>query len=79
MRVLVLNGPNLGRLGRRQPEIYGTTTYDELVALCEGWGRELGVRGGAVDLGLAATEATEVGPVEDQHLHRRPSSPATSA
>jgi 3-dehydroquinate dehydratase-2 len=43
MRVLVLNGPNLGRLGRRQPEIYGLTTYDELVALCEGWGRELGL------------------------------------
>ena len=43
MRVLVLNGPNLGRLGRRQPEIYGTTTHAELVALCEGWGRELGL------------------------------------
>jgi 3-dehydroquinate dehydratase-2 len=43
MRVLVLNGPNLGRLGRRQPEIYGSTTYDELVARCEGWGRELGL------------------------------------
>lgn len=42
-RVLVLNGPNLGRLGRRQPEIYGTTTYDELVDRCEGWGRELGL------------------------------------
>jgi 3-dehydroquinate dehydratase-2 len=42
-RVLVLNGPNLGRLGRRQPEIYGTTTYDELVGLCEGWGRDLGL------------------------------------
>jgi 3-dehydroquinate dehydratase II len=41
MRVLVLNGPNLRRLGRRQPEIYGHTTYDELVALCEEWGREL--------------------------------------
>ncbi|MBE7324339.1 3-dehydroquinate dehydratase [Nocardioides sp. Y6] len=42
-RVLVLNGPNLGRLGRRQPEIYGTTTHDELVELCRGWGRELGL------------------------------------
>ncbi|QBR91371.1 type II 3-dehydroquinate dehydratase [Nocardioides euryhalodurans] len=43
MRVLVLNGPNLGRLGRRQPEIYGTTTYAELVELCAGWGREHGL------------------------------------
>jgi len=42
-RVLVLNGPNLGRLGRRQPEIYGHTTYDELVTLCAGWGRDLGL------------------------------------
>lgn len=43
MKVLVLNGPNLGRLGRRQPEIYGTTTHDELVDLCVGWGRDLGL------------------------------------
>lgn len=43
MKVLVLNGPNLGRLGRRQPEIYGTTTHDELAQLCYGWGRELGL------------------------------------
>ena len=42
-RVLVLNGPNLGRLGRRQPEIYGSTTYEELVTLCVGWGSELGL------------------------------------
>jgi 3-dehydroquinate dehydratase-2 len=40
-RVLVLNGPNLGRLGRRQPEIYGTTTHAELAEMCRGWGLEL--------------------------------------
>lgn len=43
MRVLVVNGPNLGRLGRRQPEIYGTTTHAELADLCLAWGRELGL------------------------------------
>jgi 3-dehydroquinate dehydratase-2 len=43
MRVLVLNGPNLGRLGRRQPEIYGHTSHDELAARCVAWGRELGL------------------------------------
>jgi len=43
MTVLVLNGPNLGRLGRRQPDIYGSTTHDELVGLCQGWGRDLGL------------------------------------
>ena len=42
-RVLVLNGPNLGRLGRRQPEIYGHTTHRELVDLCVGWGEQLGL------------------------------------
>lgn len=42
-RVLVLNGPNLGRLGRRQPEIYGSTTHAELVELCVQWGHELGL------------------------------------
>ena len=43
MRVLVLNGPNLGRLGRRQPEIYGSTTHADLENLCRDWGRELGL------------------------------------
>lgn len=42
-QVLVLNGPNLGRLGKRQPEIYGRTTHAELVSLCEQWGTELGL------------------------------------
>jgi len=41
--VQVLNGANLGRLGLREPEKYGTTTYAELVDLLEATGRELGV------------------------------------
>ncbi len=42
-RVLVLNGPNLGRLGTREPEIYGHTTHAELAALCVRAGTELGL------------------------------------
>jgi len=43
MKVLVLNGPNLGRLGRRQPEIYGHTTHGDLTDLCRNWGAQLGL------------------------------------
>jgi len=42
-KVLVLNGPNLGRLGVREPEVYGSTSFPELVELVTGWGAELGL------------------------------------
>ncbi|WP_067489974.1 type II 3-dehydroquinate dehydratase [Actinomadura hibisca] len=40
-RVLVLNGPNLRRLGTREPDVYGAATFDDLVALCRDAGRGL--------------------------------------
>ena len=43
MKVLVLNGPNLGRLGSREPDVYGATTHGDLVALCQRVGTELGL------------------------------------
>lgn len=43
MKVLVLNGPNLARLGTREPEIYGTMTYGDLVTLCLRSAAEVGV------------------------------------
>ena len=41
-RVFVLNGPNLGRLGSREPDVYGATSYAGLVEVCETLGKELG-------------------------------------
>lgn len=41
--VLVLNGPNLGELGRREPGIYGAATHDDLVQACEATAAEVGL------------------------------------
>ena len=56
--VLVLNGPNLGRLGAREPEIYGKSTYPELAALCVRGGAELGL---AVQVRQTDSEAELIG------------------
>jgi 3-dehydroquinate dehydratase-2 len=43
VRVLVLNGPNLARLGSREPDVYGTLSYSDLTAECAKTGAELGL------------------------------------
>ena len=56
--VLVLNGPNLGRLGVREPEVYGSASYDDLVTAARSWGAELGLE---VDVRQTDDESEIVG------------------
>jgi 3-dehydroquinate dehydratase-2 len=57
-RVLVLNGPNLGRLGVREPEIYGHATMEDLKIGAAKWGDELGL---AVEVRQTDAESEIVG------------------
>ena len=43
IKVMVVNGPNLGRLGVRQPDVYGSQYLEELRRLCTRWGVEYGL------------------------------------
>lgn len=56
--VLVLGGPNLGRLGTREPEIYGSSTHADLVRLCEETAGQLGI---VADVRQTDDEATMLG------------------
>jgi len=43
MKILVLNGPNINMLGIREPGVYGSQSYTELLRLLDLWADELGV------------------------------------
>ncbi len=57
-RVLVLNGPNLSRLGSREPDVYGHATHDDLRARCLEVGASLGL---AVEVRQTDDEAELIG------------------
>jgi len=42
-KVLILNGPNLSRLGSREPDVYGSASYNDLVNACTSTGVEIGL------------------------------------
>ena len=42
MKALVINGPNINLVGIREPGIYGTDSYEDILALCRATGAELG-------------------------------------
>lgn len=58
MRLLILNGPNLSRLGTREPEVYGSTSYAELAEVCLA---EASVHGFDADVRQTDDEATIIG------------------
>lgn len=57
-QVLVIDGPNLGRLGSREPDVYGALDHDGLEAAVTGWARDLGL---AVQVRQTDDEAELVG------------------
>lgn len=57
-KILVLSGPNLDRLGRREPEVYGTTTLAEIHAQL---GEHAGARGAQVECRQSNHEGDLVG------------------
>jgi 3-dehydroquinate dehydratase II len=57
-RVLILNGPNLGRLGVREPEIYGHATLADLEKSAGEWAADLGLE---VEVRQTDDEATLLG------------------
>jgi 3-dehydroquinate dehydratase-2 len=68
-QVLVLNGPNLGRLGIREPEVYGRASFEDLTELCRSTGRTLGLH---VDVRQTDDESELIGWVHEAADARMP-------
>ncbi|HZC42050.1 MAG TPA: type II 3-dehydroquinate dehydratase [Streptosporangiaceae bacterium] len=68
-QVLVLNGPNLGRLGSREPEVYGKADFGDLIETCRITGRALGLH---VEVRQTDDEAELIGWIHEAIDERLP-------
>ena len=68
-QVLVLNGPNLAQLGSREPDVYGTQTFDDLVETCRLTGRTLDLH---VEVRQTDDEAEMIAWVQEAAAARTP-------
>ncbi len=60
--ILIINGPNLNMLGKREPEIYGSKTLDDVKIECQDIGKELAI---TVDFRQSNTEGEIVGWIQE--------------
>lgn len=61
MKILIINGPNLNLLGKREPEVYGAESLDDIMARVKGKGKELGVDVEAVQSNEEGALVTRIG------------------
>ena len=71
-KIVVVNGPNLGRLGVREPDVYGHQDLKQLRQLCVAWAKEYGFE---VDVRQSDDEAEVIGWMHQAVDRRTPGLP----
>jgi 3-dehydroquinate dehydratase-2 len=61
MKILVINGPNLNLLGKREPDIYGAASLDDIVTMVKKRGKELGAEVESFQSNEEGTLVTKIG------------------